>query len=297
MKTNILTLAITLTVGIILAGSLLMPVLSDATTTEKTFTNSGAFFMTDADDTYTLTYDPSGKFIVNGEDIAFTELPSGERVTIISTEEFLLRFAVGSNVNYALAFIDATHWGDICKDTQAYSTTLTFNNGTLTISANGTDTTYTYTSDSFRGIAKNGGYVMTLANTPTKVNSDTTIIVGNGLTQVTTWHDRFYIEGTVENMTVTAPTGITISDITVNSTPIEGYIDLVEFTSIQFKATDGENDTDATYNRVIVPAEVTAELSQHLAPGEIAILNALPILIITALVVMAAGALYLKRDD
>ena len=43
MKTNILTLVITLVVGIILAGSLLAPVVSDAqsTVTEKTMSNMG----------------------------------------------------------------------------------------------------------------------------------------------------------------------------------------------------------------------------------------------------------------
>ena len=58
-----------------------------------------------------------------------------------------------------------------------------------------------------------------------------------------------------------------------------------------------ENTSNLTYSYFIVPASVTSELTNHLSNGEIAILNALPILIIVALVVMAAGALYLKRDD
>lgn len=295
---KIIQLVLGLVVGILLMTGLIIPMATEAATTEKTFTNSGTYFMTDDDD-YTLVYDPTGKFIVNGENILFTDITAGLRTTIVSTEEWLIRFANDGNVGYSLSVVVGegdVPSNEICKADNAGNTTFAFSNGTLTISGNKT-ATYTYTPESFRGIAKEGAYVMTAANTPAKINSTTTIIVGNGTTQVGHWYDRFYIVGTVENMNVTAPEGITVSDVEVNTTPVNGYVDLVELTSITFSATDGENDVDATYNRVIVPKEITAELSQHLNPSEIALLSATVIIGLVALIAYAAYSIRGREFD
>lgn len=292
---KLLTLLVTVTVVIIFTGALLGPVINDYSETDRKFTNTGMFFMTDDDD-YTLVYDPTGKFIINGEDLPFSDIPTGERVTIVSTEEFLLRFSVDASVHYSVTVISTTPQ-EICKDTDLVNTTFTFADGTLTITKEGSnDRTYTYTPESFRGIATKGNYVMTAASTPAKVNSDTTIIVGNGTTDVAHWYDRFYIEGTVEDMTVTPNTGITISDLVVNTTSVSGYVDLVELNSIQFTATDETHTVNATYNRVIVPTEITAELSQHLDAGEIAILAAIPLMAIAALVLLVVRYFVAGRD-
>lgn len=284
MEMKIPLIAISAFVVVIVLGSVLMPVLTDASDTEDTFTNEGMYYMTDKDN-YTFVYDPTGKFIVNGNEIPFTDIPTGERCTLVSTEELILRFANASSANYSVALINDDSHSNICDSTDAVQTTVTMNNGTLTVSKNGVDTTYSYTQDSFRGIAKTGEYVMTKSTVPTKVNSDTTIIIGNGATQVSNWYDRFYIVGTVEDMTVTPPEGITVSNVVVNSTPVSGYKDLVEFSSIQFTASDGVNTVNATYNRVIVPTEITAEKSVHLSGNEIALLSAIPALIIVALLI------------
>ena len=71
MNNKLIPLVLTLVVGIILAGSVLMPVLNDVTKTEQTFVNNGVFNygIFTPEDTYTLVYNNTnldGKITVNG---------------------------------------------------------------------------------------------------------------------------------------------------------------------------------------------------------------------------------------
>lgn len=293
---NLLTLAITLTVGIILAGSLLMPVLSDATTTEETITNKGVFRMTDINDPYSITYDPVGlAFVINDTTIPFTDIPKG-RWTIVSTDAFMFRFQAYASEAYTMFISDTSSTTSIANASLTEAKTWTFDNGTYT-GYDGT-TTREYTASSFRGYDPDGDYVMTNGTDKPIVKGDSSIIIGHGLTVVNAQNTPFYIYGTVnDGVTVNTKTTVTVSDVAVNATPYSKLVDCFTLNSITFTATAESSSVNATYDRIIVPAEITAERTQHLSSGEIAILNALPILIITALVVMAAGALYLKRDD
>lgn len=305
---NLLTLAITLTVGIILAGSLLMPVISDATTTEKTFDNTAnALFQVEKlDDSseYTFVWDHTDPThaTVNGSTVTLKNA-----TVLCSTDSFLFRFgsdtasgsyiqSIGANIGMIVSE-KGTNEGDL---------TITASGGTFTFETVKGGTTATKTLDFTEGygIVAEGSYVMK-SPTQTAYMLKDSPIVAMGLTSLDgVWNNLFQITGTVEEVTITqiipTPATYTISDIVINSQANDKYIDLYSLDSITFVATQIADNTkvhDCTYNFFIVPATVTAELSQHLSPGEIAIMNALPVLIIVALVMMAAGALYLKRDD
>ena len=294
MKTNVLTLIITLVVGVILAGSLLMPVLDSATTTHRIITNEGAYNLSDSDDNYTVIYDPAGKYILGDKEILFSDLPA-DSITIASTKEYLLRMQNFSGQNHNLWLFSV--YGDhviIANDQRDSPLTINFDNGTLTYATD----SKTYTSDeNVRILNPDGKYTMTMANAPATILKDTTIIVGDGTTTVNQWYNRFYIEGTVENINVTPTEGITVSNIQVNTTPNDEYKEAVTLNSITFDATDGTNTIDATYNRVIVPIEIDAELSQHLTSGQIALMGAIPVMVIVALLMAAVGAIALRRND
>lgn len=294
-KTNVLTLIITLVVGVILTGALLGPVIDDATKTTDKITNTGSYFLTDSDDNYSLVYDPAGKFTVNGEDIPFTDLPGGSS-TIVSTAEYQLRFnnyTSSAQGNYAIFLITPSNFTRLANTTIEAPLELVYDSGSLTYGT----TTVSYTSDSFRGLIKEGNYVMTASTSPAKVLKNTSIILGDGTTQVDHWYNRFYIEGTVEDLSVTAGESITVSNIVANTVAVTEYVDVVELTSITFDATDGETTVNATYNRVIVPAEITVELSDHLTPGQISLMGAIPVMVIVALLMAAVGAIALRRAD
>lgn len=88
MKSNLLTLIITLVVGVILAGSMLAPAISDAATDDHTGTNAYYTRMSEiGDSTITLSYDTANsKPLFNSEEFNFTNSngTTANNVAIIS---------------------------------------------------------------------------------------------------------------------------------------------------------------------------------------------------------------------
>lgn len=295
MKANILTLAITLTVGIILAGSLLMPVISDATETENTFTNTGLYYMSyvPENDSHELVFTPGTGWTFDGE--AFTDVPNDS--TIIGTDDLVIRGDGRARGLFSSA-------GSTAIDLVITDTTLVGTFGTQSVNV-------TY-DKIIIAVPDKSDLVMKAGTTTAYVLKDSTI-EAYGYTSIQYSEGGqnnavFHIEGNIDDgFTITAsPSGnvtinYSIENITTDEEAVTTYIGLYKITTIEFDIVVTDDDADytthCTYNRFIVPAEVTAELANHLNSGEIAILNALPVLIIVALVVMAAGALYLKRDD
>ena len=295
-KTNLLTLVVTLTVGIILAGSLLMPVITDATETEKTFVNDGTYRMTDKDDNYTITYDAANlKFIINDVDYPFADFPQG-RWTLISTDAFMFRFQAYANEGYTLYISDTSATTAIANTGTTTPRTWTFDDGTYT----GYDgvTTRDYTSTSFRGYDPNGDYVMTDGTHKPVLKGDSSIIIGHGLTPVGGTNAPFYIVGTVDDgVTITTKDTITVSDVAVNAEASSRYEDCYTLNSITFKATLSDTTVSATYDRIIVPHEVTVNVAEPLDDASIVIMNAIPVLIIIGLVLAGVGAIFIRNRD
>ena len=304
---NLLTLAITLTVGIILAGSLLMPVISDATTTHKTFSNAEGGYFTmalDSEDSedYTLSWAHAtgGVLTINGEDFDAHATYGQATISIVMGEDWIIRYnSANDNFAYCQYFNGSTRIG-------AYDTTASFemtaSGGTASMTFTFNDSTtqsVTESYDKLYVINPDSEYLMKKPTTKAYVLGSTEIFA-EGMTQGSGIGTQLIkIEGSInDGFTVTAQdSAVTISDITSTQTQVQGYVGLYQIEKIEFNITKNDSTVAATYNFFVVPTETSAELSNHMTSGEIAILNALPILIIVALVVMAAGALYLKRDD
>ena len=293
MKTNILTLAITLTVGIILAGSLLMPVISEATETEKTFNNEGYYYMTDlGEDSITYVFDGS-KWTINDVvvDIDITEL-----TTIVAAENVIIR-------------ANGYFRGTTTINASALNLTVTADSITGTATVSGNTQTINLSLDVYYcAVTEPTGYVLSKYNTPTYLHKDSDILADGQSAYTPSASAVFRIEGNINDgfTVIPALTSITVTDVECNYTVIDEYIDLYRVDSITFKSvynsgtpSDPSDDVvrDQTYSSYVVPASVTSEMTNHLNSGEIAILNALPVLIIAALVLMAAGAIILKRED
>lgn len=279
-------------VGVLILSAALFPVIDSATTTEHKIINVGAYNLSDNDENYAIIYDPDGKFIIGDNEIPFNTLPA-DAITLASAKDMLLRFQNWAAQSYNLwLFVDGANPAVIASSLNDSPLTITFNDGTLTWGTNSAS----YTSDdSVRIFDPAGKYTMTKYDESATILKDTTVIVGNGTTIVNAWTNRFYIEGTAEDITVTPATGITVSDVMVNTTAISTYKDAVKLTSITFTATDGEHTVDATYNRVIVPREITAELAVHPSQDEIDLLNTIPILITVGLILGIVGAVFVRR--
>lgn len=286
-KTNLLTLVVTLTVGIILAGSLLMPVISDATETERTFTNGGLYYLTNPDEALSVKYVGDGTWEMDGEALSYTS--SGNTNIIVTNDTFIRNSGQVRGANVA-------NWTD--ADLTISNGSIT---GTATVSGNTTSVNIAY---EWIVVATNekSEYVMK-ANTATSyIKADSTIIADGVSIIKNSANTNVYIDIfiDVENLEATVTTtkeGVTFSDVSVNATPIEGFVDLYAFTSITFKATYEGVTTPLTYNIVIVPSSVTAELTQHLDAGEIALINVLPVIVIIGLVIAAVGAIFVRNRD
>lgn len=289
MEMKILAIAITAVVVITVLAGVLMPVLADATETEKTYTNDGVFLMTDDPTNYTLEYKGvDGELWVNGEFLMrFTDLPNSTW-TLISTPEYVIRMQGASN-NYTCWLTSVSGTNTYVAQNTTASATITVTGSTMKVG----NTTVDYTGE-FRGIAKNGDYVMTSTGGFIVSDKDT-IIIGNGTTTVTHWYDAFYIIGTIDDINVYSSDSITVSDVQVNADAINGFNGSV-VNNITFTATDGTNSVDAVYDRVIVPAEVTIEKIVRFTDGQNAIFAAIPIMVIIALLIAIVAMVFRSRQ-
>ena len=315
-KTNLLTLVVTLTVGIILAGSLLMPVLTDATTTEKTLKNTGYYSMDKITDDGELVlfwdYTKPTIITVNDVDIDLSTkgLVGGMSYTILGSDNFIVRYVYGATP-YIQAFASQEVTPAFIQATIATTSTFTatLSEGTYTFET--TNASYptpielTASDESYCiNPSGTGAYVMKKSTEGAFVETNTTIIVLNGDTATIAGTDMgLFAKGTIGgnlNATIfrgTSVYDITLSDFTYNTTDVAGYIDLVKLTSVQFTVTQNAQDINVTYSYFIVPVNVTAELSQHLDAGEIALITALPLLVIIGLVMAGVGAISIRNRD
>ena len=286
MRTNLLSLIITLVIGVILTGALLAPVISDASKTTETFTNDGITTMnTLADGDVWQRDSTANTWTFNGDAIT---TPNNGSFVVVTNNTFV-------------------------RDTgQIRGTTATGNPtdtkvtvGTTSLSLNGTGlngTAPTYTGG--YGATSEGSFVLSkyLANR----TNDNLYVLGNGeifgtdVIVVGTAMVMIHAEGTIsEGVEVSAAavynqsiTDLSITNEVVDVEAIDGYNNLYNFKEITYTVSGTVGDDTVTaegsISCVVVDKEITAELSNHLSSAEIAIMAARPILVIVALVFIAA---------
>ena len=307
MKANILTLAITLTVGIILAGSLLAPVISDTTATHETLTNEGGLYTLDkinANEDFTLEweYTTPTQIKVNSESIQLSQ--GNYPLTVFFNESLMVRVTWNDGIS---VFETLPTTGAFVLISSGISSSnnmiITNSDGTLTLT-NGSTTVTRTNSDGM--IASNGGaYLMKSGAEQVYLTGDSEYYASGytyrALSGVQNTSFVGIFKGTIDGGLTPisfVPNTYEISDVVQTYTQETGtYQDLYKFTGFSFTLSDGTNTGNVSYNQIIVPVEVSAELSNHLDDGQIAMMNTIPILIIVSLIVMAAGALYLRRTD
>lgn len=304
-----------LVIALVVVGMVLVPFVNDATTTKRTFENEGYFFMdkisaTD-EGTHTISWAVSTPniIVVDGTniDVASFGLPSGySAVTIFATETDIIRIGA-SNDGTSLS------WVQVRGSTWYYSAsttsfTATIAGGDLTAVLDGTTRATTYTDAYLISDDEKGAFVMKKANEKAYMKEDSEYY-NIGVTSVTGGYFIFKVEGDLESATVTplaknpeTYSTPTISDEEIVKNTVSGYKDLYQFDKLTFTATynDGTNDQtlDCVYNYVIVPASVTAELSQHASSIEITLYQMIPILVVLGLIVGIVGLLaYNHRNN
>ena len=311
MKTNILTLAITLTVGIILAGSLLMPVISEARTNLGDVTTinneniqpTADYTNRDIVMTVAAANDAEGYAIyINGEGY---EKPAITRIALISDRLIIYATSTAGRA-IELRYWDDTNSTEVSTNITADVTigythatrTLTYSDGTRDITY--TDVPYVFCWD------KNGQYGEVLSNTayPSKVfrMSD----IENGNWGVFNTSGVFTINEVSHRGIITASKyGVSAlfadnPDWTVTldyGTPTlkEGTTDLYNGLVPKFIITDAEGNF---IQEDPVRSFVLNEAHGHESAGAAySLLGAIPIMVIIGLVLAATAAIMIKRND
>lgn len=293
---NLLTLTITLVVGIILAGSLLMPVLNTYDEPTRTYLNEGVpYALIDSEDTteHIIVIDADG-VTCDGEIIDASTYLTGD-YTLVFGEHSILRYSP-SNGRVVFGGSSGPDTSSAFTDFRTASSeetlTITIVGDELT-TVNG-ETTYTIT-DNWAYICTEGAYRYCVNPCVTATDR----IIGGGVTY-SPFSSATVIcfDGTIEEITAKvarANPAATIDEVRVSTSPVSG--NLVKIDAIYFDCTQSDTDKTATYTYFLAPEKITYNNPEYIGDSYAAILGALPILVIVALVMMAAGALYLKRED
>ena len=290
---KILMTVIGVVVAVIITAAVLMPVLSDAVKTEDTFTNEGYYYMTDlGEQSIVYTFDGT-KWTVDGEDM---DVVPSDITTLIAGEEVIVR----AN-------------GQIRGTTNLNPTTIT----SMTVTADGITGTAIVSGNSqnftisktifYCAVNDKTGFVLSKYNTPTYLNKDSQILA-DGLSGYKAGSSAlFRIEGSIEDGFTVSPTPDTlgITDVTCNYEVVDSHLDLYKVTSITFNSVYDNGTPDdttddvirqQTYTSYVVPYEVTAERAVHFDPAQIAILDAIPMFVIVAILMLAAALIIRNRE-
>lgn len=282
MRTNVLTLVITLTLGIILAGSLLMPVISDAQRTageEVHYDNiqSGYNYrLTEKNEAVTVAITGSGGDIYyNGEIIT----DSGFCVysdSVSIRADSINRFLYVSTPTQALEF--RVSW--------ASNYTFIYSNGICTITNVGTSTVLETAPYTWLYVPDDSGEWVTVTGSSTHYVNSINDIICNGYYS-TGENDTGY---TVRNGVATVSDSTYTAGLEYTLTPVAGTTDV--YTVATFKVL--VDDESFTPWFMLIQRDIVG----HEASGAAyALYGAIPVLVIIGLVLAATAAIVVKRND
>lgn len=285
MKTNVLTLIITMVVGIIMTGALLAPIISDNTDTEKTLTNVGAnYSLYEAGETHTITF-TTDSMITDGVAQPLPDISRYGSATIAYGEGGLLRLA-SNGVSW---------WGNISGEGSsrfigsASSTTITISD------AGACTATGANNSRSFSGTIMYANPSGNLALTYNPYVLEDSTIYGCGTTTVDAIAYGIYWSGNVSEITANAIVPPTQTFGTIETNTTNTTTNLLQVDSVVIP--NDTAGTDFTYTYFFAPKEITYDNPNYVGSENAAILGAIPIVVIVAILMLAVGAIAYRRAD
>lgn len=312
MDNKLIMLVITLAIGVIVVGSVLMPVLQDTTATEDTEVNKGLFEAVPltADSNHTLVFNSStpNTIKVDDVDIDMSNLNSTYgSATVIFSNDWFMRFVPDTGL---ILYKCGTSNSQAIKGATAssgISVTVTITNGDVTfVYSDETTVEYEVADDGFMITPGKGTYVMKTSGDTAYVNGDS-VVYGVGRTDRALGTAATSFNAIVK---ATVDDGVTPlyyspqynwGDVsTVTYTEDSTHEDLYSLTGFTFNLVTDPDTTPVnhpiTYNQILVPKEVTAERTQHLDDNENSLLLVIPVLFITGLVVLGVRSFMGNRD-
>lgn len=279
MKTNILTLVVTLTIGIILVGSLLIPVIADASTDDHTGTNPYYLRMSEiGDETVVLTYDVDNSVnLYNGEETNFLNSGGTKSTDVMIVSDTFIACTTGTFWYYYFVYEG--------NDVQIWSTAT---GATTAVATIGGGSMNLYISESLSYdlpytkcyIPNNDGeYAVCQGNTKGLFDNTTDILVCT-----TNRANHGVATGTVNNLT----TDFHATDGTPDT---ETYVYAVVYDTETVGVTELSKTTYDGY-KYIIPFEYHY-LEENSYAG---LYSILPVLVIIGLVLAAISVVVTRRD-
>lgn len=285
------------TLGVILIGSLLAPMLSEYTTATKTYTNEGTpYAIFDGESHEIVIAIDEGGVISISTDGEACQIPTGfnNTATIVYAEDGYARIALnGGNTR-----VFVSNSADGITPTTTKPVTLTIEATGITMT-NGT-TTYESECSPLAYIASEGPYVLT---TKPGVAADSTIYLGGTTNYSSGNYIAFVGYGTTEDITATnaysSPTSdptVTISSVSAVATTSKINENIEKIDNVLFTATlSNESTLTGTFTYFLAPATITWDDPDYIGSAGSAILIAIPLMAIAALLLLVVR-FFVGRD-
>lgn len=307
LRKNIMMI-VSLMVAVIIALSVLVPVIQDTSASEDTFTNEGYYTMDlmTSSSTKTIRWEIATPNIltIDGEDFdTNTFAGSGRSYTVIGSDTVFIRYSASTSRTLFQAFgADNSYNAYSTSDTMTYAE-VTISGGTIAIASDKSgyeSASYSIGTECY-AISLDGDYaVMKKTDESAYVLGDSPIrfmgITGtSGAASFGTYGVGTIDDGmTLSTMYVGSNyTTITFSDPVATKTAVSGYEDLYLLEKYTFTADIDGTEDDVTYSYFLVPYEVTAERSVHVSTVEASLLNIIPLLVVIGIVM---GAVWFIRQ-
>lgn len=297
MKTNLLTLVVTLTLGVILCGSLLMPVIDDiqmTSGTPVTYTNVGLSV-----NPYHYDYVDSIDFTATAGDSNWTDITiNGQEITLISdnmlaviSDVFSLQIGATGKLEWSLS--EETIIAGSYSNSEG-TLKITFANGEFEVVGGTTGTLHSGEYSWVVTYVEDGSYVAKNSN-PTGAycdgKADNFILYSSIYT--TGDLDTFYSYGKgVLSLGVSTYTG----SVNLTTTLVDGTTDIYKVSTCNITITDPDSEDSETFTpyRALIKETITGHSTSGAAHSLYA---AIPIILIIGLVLAGVGAIGFKNRD
>lgn len=280
MDNKLLAMILTVTVSIICIATVMVPIINDVSTEKTTSTNAYTLRMSElGEDTLTLSYDSTDKALINGEHPAFTN-SEGSSVSewYVITENAVI-VTYGNEWFYLFIDSNGTYHRFASGDALALAS-ITFEEGTATLSIYGTTYTFAYTWVYYPAL--DGDYAYSHPTNGVYLNADDSIISFNGGTS-----SNGVSKGTIDGLT-------TIYHATDGDLDTESFTATITVANAEKGLSTIKQIVSADPNKLIVPLDyeymVKSDGEQYALYQAIIVITLIAVLL--AAVRTAVGARY-----
>lgn len=298
---NLIGTIISIAVVVICVAAVMVPILDDAASSTRTYTNAGYYRMADIDGAVTIEWDHTAptQIKVNDEIVSLASVPRGTITTLVATDGMLIRYAPVTSGTFVQSYSSSGYLGT--GSTAGDDMTIEIADGS--ISATVGTTTYTKSITTGYHVSDSGDWMLKANHADAFVHTSDSLVVLAGNTSVGSSTVGVFASGSIDDgldTTTVQTNSVTINptygDASFTFTEVDDAVDLVKLSKCEFDITVGGTTAPAAYSSFLVPYKVTAAKEHPLSDGAASLISAIPALVIVSLVVLAVEAVRGSRE-